>query len=91
MSLMTILVAAWAVLTAALVILLIYRGTLSMHEDDQLFLDDNSASLRIEQEQLLARMKKVTPWVRICGVLSVVLIIAVAALWVINWMHTQTF
>ena len=37
MSLMTLFI-IWAVITAVLVILLIYRSTLSMHEDDQLFL-----------------------------------------------------
>ena len=87
MSLMTMLLVAWGVLTAALVILLIYRSTLSMHEDDQLFLDEASASMRVEHEQLLERMRKVTPWVRITGALSAVLIIAAGALWIIQRMQ----
>ena len=53
MSLMTLFI-IWAVITAVLVILLIYRSTLSMHEDDQLFLDEASSSMRVEQEQLQA-------------------------------------
>ena len=91
MSLMMMVFIAWAVLTAVLVILLIYRGTLSMHEDDQLFLDDASASMRLEQERVLARLQKVTPWVKICGALSAILIIAVGVLWVIQKMHEATF
>ncbi len=87
MSLMTILLVAWGVLTAALIILLIYRSTLSMHEDDQLFLDEASASMRVEHEQLLAKMQRVTPWVRITGALSAVLIIAAGALFIIQWMR----
>ena len=35
------LLIAWGVLTAFLIILLIYRSTLTMREDDQLFLDDS--------------------------------------------------
>jgi hypothetical protein len=73
----------WAVITAVLVILLIYRSTLSMHEDDQLFLDEASSSMRIEQEQLQVRMQKLTPLVRIFGAASGVLILVIAgmAIW----------
>src|SRR5690242_17109803 len=39
-STLTMLLVVWAVLTALLIILLIYRSTLSMHEEDQLFLDE---------------------------------------------------
>jgi len=74
------LLIVWGVLTGALVLLLIYRSTLSMHEDDQLFLDESSKNLREEQEQVIARMNKVTPWVRILGAASAVLIIVIAGI-----------
>ncbi len=82
MSLMTLFI-IWAVITAVLVILLIYRSTLSMHEDDQLFLDEASSSMRIEQEQLQARMQKLAPVVKIFGAASGVLILVIAgmAIW----------
>jgi heme/copper-type cytochrome/quinol oxidase subunit 2 len=82
MSLMTLFI-IWAVITALLIIVLIYRSTLSMHEDDQLFLDEASSSMRIEQEQLQVRMKKVTPVVRILGAASGLLILVIAgiAIW----------
>jgi hypothetical protein len=82
MSLMTLFI-IWAVITAVLVILLIYRSTLSMHEDDQLFLDEASSSMRVEQEQLQARMQKLTPLVKIFGAASGVLILVIAgmAIW----------
>ena len=83
MSLMMILLIVWGVLTALLIILLIYRSTLSLHEDDQLFLDDASASMRVEQEQLQLRMSKITPLVRVLGAASGVLILVIAgiAIW----------
>jgi len=83
MSPIMMLSVVWAVITAALVIVLIYRSTLSMHEDDQLFLDESTANLRAEQEQLLKKMGKITPIVRILGAASGVLILVIAgmALW----------
>jgi len=83
MSPLMMLIAVWAVITVALIIVLIYRSTLSMHEDDQLFLDDSTSNLREEQEQLLAKMRKVTPVVRILGAASGLLILVIAgmALW----------
>ena len=82
MSLMTLFI-IWAVITAVLVILLIYRSTLSMHEDDQLFLDEASSSMRVEQEQLQVRMQKLAPVVKIFGAASGVLILVIAgmAIW----------
>jgi hypothetical protein len=83
MSSFMMLIVVWAVITVALIIVLIYRSTLSMHEDDQLFLDDSTSNLRAEQEQLMMRMKKVTPLVRILGAASGLLILVIAgiALW----------
>ena len=83
MSPMTMLIIVWAVLTVALIIVLIYRSTLSMHEDDQLFLDDSTSNLRAEQEQLMVKMKKVQPLVKILGAASGLLILVIAgmAIW----------
>jgi hypothetical protein len=83
MSPMMMLSVVWAVITAALIIVLIYRSTLSMHEDDQLFLDESTANLRDEQEQLLKKMGKITPIVRILGAASGLLILVIAgmAIW----------
>jgi hypothetical protein len=70
----------WGVLTGVLVLLLIYRSTLSMHEDDAMFIDDSSKNLREEQEALQLRMNKITPWVRILMASSGVLIIVIAGI-----------
>ncbi len=80
MSMIMMLLIAWGVLTAVLILLLIYRSTLTLHEDDQLFLDDASASIRAEQEELQLRMKKVAPYVRILAILSGVLILFIAGM-----------
>lgn len=80
MSQMMMLLIAWGAITAVLIVLLIYRSTLSMHEDDQLFLEESSSGLRLEQEELQVKMKKITPFVRLFGALSGLLILAIAGL-----------
>ncbi len=80
MSTLQMLLIIWGVITALLVLLWIYRSTLSMHEDDAMFIDDSSKNMREEQEALQVRMKKVTPWVRILGAASGLLIIVIAGI-----------
>jgi hypothetical protein len=80
MSTIMMLLTAWGILTGVLVLLLIYRSTLTLHEDDQLFLDEASATMRAEQEQLQLRMKRVAPYVRILGAASGLLILFIAGM-----------
>lgn len=82
MELMTTLLILWGVLTVVLVLLLIYRGTLTMHEDDQLFLDEAESHMAKEQQALILRMNQLTPWVRIFGTCSALLIVVIAGLFV---------
>lgn len=87
MSTLQMLLILWGVLTGVLVLLLIYRSTLSMHEDDAMFIDDSSKNLREEQEALQLRMNKITPWVRILMASSGVLIIVIAGMAVWNQLN----
>jgi len=80
-STLTNLLIIWGVLTAVLVILLIYRSTLAMREDDQLFLSDSESHMQIEQQQVIARLNKINLPVRILGVASGLLILFIAGLW----------
>lgn len=77
---MTPLLILWAGLTVVLVVLLIYRSTLSMHEDDQLFLDNSEAHMAKEQEELIVKMNRITPWLRVCGAGSAVLTVIIAGM-----------
>ena len=82
MPLMNILLIVWGVLTAILVILLIYRSMLTMREDDQLFLDQSESHMEKEQQELIARVQKVNIPVRILGGASGLLILIIAGMWV---------
>ena len=82
MTPLTWLLSIWGVFTGILVILLIYRGTLSMHEDDQLFLSDPDSPRHREQEELLVKMNKLRPMLKLFGTASGLLILAIGGLFV---------
>ena len=79
---MTTLLIIWAVPTVVLIFLLIYKSTLSMHEDDQLFLDDATSQMAQEQAELMRRMNRIQPYIRGLGVASGVLIVMIFGLWI---------
>ena len=81
-STLTMLLIVWAGLTTLLVVLLIYRSTLSMHEDDQLFLNDSESHMQAEQTDVLRRLNRLTPAVRLLGAASGLLIVVIAGMWV---------
>ncbi len=82
MTPLTLLIAIWGALTAVLVVLLIYRGTLSMHEDDQLFLSNPDSPRHREQEELLMKMNKLRPMLKIFGTASGVMVLAIGGMFV---------
>jgi hypothetical protein len=71
---------AWGVVTAILVILLIYRSTLTMHEDDQLFLDESQSAMEQEQIQLMKRVNSIAPYLKVLGALSGAMILVMAGM-----------
>ncbi len=74
------LLIAWGVLTAVLIALLIYRGTLTMHEDDQLFLGESESHMAREQVEIMQKVNKLGPFVKVLGTLSAVLILTIAGI-----------
>lgn len=80
MSTMVWLLSVWGVLTGVLIILLIYRSTLTMQEDDQLFLNESESHMEKEQVELLAKVNKINPLVKWLGAASGLLILVIAGL-----------
>ncbi len=70
----------WGVLTAVLIILLIYRSTLTMQEDDQLFLGESESHMEKEQIEIMAKVNKITPVVKWMGAMSGLLLLVIAGL-----------
>jgi hypothetical protein len=76
-----VLLVTWGVVTAALIILLIYRGTLESREDDQIFLDVAGESMASEQRAIVARINKVSGPIKLLIIASSVLIVICAGIW----------
>ncbi len=82
MSLLSVLMVVWGVLTAILVILMIYKSTLTIHEEEQLYLDDSESHMQAEQLEIQAKVGKVTPLLRLFGAASGMLILVIAGIWI---------
>jgi multisubunit Na+/H+ antiporter MnhB subunit len=63
-----------------LIVLLIYKSTLTMHEDDQLFLDDHNSHMQEEQTELLAKVNKLTIPMRVFSIGSGVFLLVLMAM-----------
>jgi hypothetical protein len=82
MTPMLVLLICLGVLLAILVVLLIYRSTLEMHEDDQLFLTEGESQMAKDQQELQRTLGRVEPAVRWLGALSGVILLAIVGMWI---------
>lgn len=63
----SILLIVWAVLIVCFLALLVYRGQLSRYEDEQLFLSDEVTPEQEMQQNIVRRLEKLDPIVKIVG------------------------
>jgi hypothetical protein len=84
------LLIAWGVLTAILIVLLIYRSTLTIHEDDSIFLNESNSHMEREQTEILAKMNKITPIVKVLGAISGAMILVIAGLFIYQGLTMAT-
>jgi hypothetical protein len=77
-----LLMVSWGVITTVLVILVIYRGTLSSKEDDQIFIDAAEQHHYDEQQAVIAKMSRLTKPIIALAVISGVLLLTSAGLWI---------
>ena len=90
MTPMFMLLVAWGILTGILIILLIYRSTLTMHEDDSIFLHETESQMHKDQMEVLVKMKRITPIVKVLGALSGAMILIIAGLFIYQGLNAQT-
>jgi len=87
---MYMLLVAWGILTGILIILLIYKSTLTMHEDDSIFLNETESQMHKDQMEVLVKMKKLTPIVQVLGALSGVMILIIAGLFIYHGLNSAS-
>ncbi len=78
---LTVVAVIFGVFAIGLIVLLIYKSTLTMHRDDQLFLDDASSHMHAEQTELLAKVNRLTIPVRVFSIGSGVFLLVLLAMW----------
>ena len=72
------LLIAWGVVTGVLLIVLLPRQRTAVEEEYQLFIDESSSSRATEQSQLIAKVNKINPLVKLVGATSGLMILAIA-------------
>ncbi len=77
---LTIVAVMFGVFAAGLIVLLIYKSTLTMHEDEQLFLDDTSSHMHDEQTELLTKLGRLVMPVRVFSMGSGVFLLVLVAM-----------
>jgi sensor domain CHASE-containing protein len=89
MHLVPILWIVWAVFAAILLCLLLYRGTITRYEDDQLFLDDTSERQHKENDAIIRKLATIQPFLKVfTGVTS---ILTAAIIGMYAWDAIKTF
>ena len=77
------LLLSWGLITVALVLLLVYRATLSSKEDDQLYLNKVEVSMMgSAQAAVITRLNRLGKPIMALAILSGILLLASASLWV---------
>ncbi len=65
MSYMYVVWIVWAAIITILLILLLYRSNLTRYEEDQIFLDDAASHQQHQQEEILVKVNKIQPLIRV--------------------------
>jgi hypothetical protein len=78
---LTIVAVIFGVFAIGLIVLLIYKSTLTMHRDDQLFLDDASSHMHAEQTELLTKVNRLIIPTRVFGVGSGIFLMVLTTMW----------
>jgi hypothetical protein len=65
---LTVVAVIFGIFAVGLTVLMIYKSTLTMHRDDQLFLDDTSSHMHAEQTELLAKVSRLIVPVRVFSI-----------------------
>ena len=77
------LLLSWGLITVVLVILLVYRATISSKEDDQLYLNKAEVSMMGgDQAVIISRLNRLVKPIVAFAILSGILLVASASLWV---------
>jgi len=77
-----LLSSSWGIITVVLIGALVYRGTLSSREADQIFLDDAEQLYYREQQAIIARMSRLRGPIIALSLISGLLFLTTVGVWI---------
>jgi hypothetical protein len=90
MDAIPVLLVIWAAIAACFLGLLAYKGQLTRYEEDQLFLTENVTHEQQLQSEIVRKVTKIQPFVRIFGVASAVMTAGIIGIFTYDaWQHLK--
>jgi len=90
MSAIPALLLIWALVAACFLALLAYKGQLTRYEEDQLFLNETESNEQREQSEIVRKVAKLAPLVRIFGIAAAVMTICIVGIYTYDaWQHLK--
>ena len=76
-----------SVVTAAAVVMFLYRGMLDMREEDHVILDDAENHLAREQASIRQKVTTVSRYIKVLGVTWSVLLVVIFGVWLVKGLN----
>ena len=90
MSVIPVMLIVWAVIAACFLALLAYRGQLTRYEEDQLFLNENESNEQREQSEIVRKVNRLQPFVRVLGVATAAVTAGIVGIFTYDaWQHLK--
>ena len=80
MLLMPVLI-IWGVVTAAFVVVMIWKSFIGYSEEDVLVLSAGETQQAIERRQVIAKVERLGSWAKVLGGASLILLLVAACIW----------
>ncbi len=80
----------WAVVTVCFLLLLAYRGQITRYEEDQLFLSGAQSNEAKEQSDIVRKVNRIAPFIRIFGGAASIATLGIVSLFAYDaWQHLK--
>ena len=90
MSAIPVMLIVWGVVAACFLALLAYRGQLTRYEEDQLFLSDVQSNEQQEQTEIVRKVNKLQPMIRVLGAAAAAMTVAIVRIFTYDaWQRLQ--
>jgi len=90
MSAIPVLLIVWGIIAACFLAMLAYRGQLTRYEEDQLFLSDSESNEQREQTEIVRKVNRLSPIIRVLGVATAALTVGIIGIFTYDaWQRLQ--